>query len=293
MLHVRNAVEEPLGNIAGTGRNASDDFHQDWDRLLFLRRQGVAVRFTEVWEDTRCLATMLLEEADGSWFMWKGPTGVPDPEVLSRLLTDIARLPRVTLVLQPAWALPGVLAEHGFRPGSEFTTLLVDATGTDEQILARMRPSTRGRVRRALRHGFTFTDDPGLLDRFHPFYTAAMHNADSPDFAPLEYLRDLLELERVRLFGAVYGTEMAAGSVCLVNGDAVESRYVATNPAYRSRAALNFVHFQTMKWAAERGLRHLDLSGIDTGETSEKTRLINRFKLGFGGSEFRYATYSR
>ncbi|MEU5426333.1 GNAT family N-acetyltransferase [Streptomyces olivoreticuli] len=264
------------------------DFHQDGERMRFLRRQGVDVRRFAAGD-----TAMLLEKAEDGWFMWKGPSGVPDAGALRRLLADCASLTGVTLVLQPGWEMPDVLAAAGFRAAGRFGTLLVDARGSDEELLARMRPSTRSRVRRALRSGFAFTEDPGLLGRFHPFYADAMRTADSPDFASEEYLRELLELPRVRLFSAVSGPEVAAGSVCLVNGTSVEARYVATNPEFRAQAALNFVHFRTMKWAAEHGKRYLDLSGIDTDGTSEKTRLINRFKLGFGGSECGYPVYCR
>ncbi|WP_055697844.1 MULTISPECIES: GNAT family N-acetyltransferase [Streptomyces] len=293
MLHVRMGLEGAEIRAMGEEAEAAEDFHQTRERLSFLQRQGVAVRFPEVWDEVGPRAAMLLEESDGAWFMWKGPTGPPDSEVLRRLLAHCAGLPQVTLVLRPEWELPDALAAAGFRPAGTFRTLLVDAAGEDEDVLGRMRASTRSRVRRALRFGFDFADDPGLLPRFHPFYADAMRNANSPDFAPEAYLRELLELPRVHLFGAVHGTEMAAGSVCLVNGDSVEARYVATNPEYRTQAALNFVHFQTMKWAAAQGLRYLDLSGIDGDETSEKTRLINRFKLGFGGTEFSYPVYCR
>ncbi len=80
--------------------------------------------------------------------------------------------------------LPEVLAAAGYRPGPPYATGLVPTGGGDEAILARMRASTRSRVRRALRSGLEFADDPGRIDEFYDFYAPAMIRADSPDLAP-------------------------------------------------------------------------------------------------------------
>lgn len=163
----------------------AEDFHQSAGRFRLLSGRGDPVRLLRAGRPGgRWAATLLEDGGQDGWFMWKGPAGLPDPELLSALLTGIAQLGPATLVLLPEWDFPEVLAAAGYRPGPPYATGLVPTGGGDEAILARMRPSTRSRVRRALRSGLEFADDPGRIDEFYDFYAPAMIRADSPDLAP-------------------------------------------------------------------------------------------------------------
>jgi len=272
----------------------AEDFHQSAGRFRLLSGRGDPVRLLRAGRPGGRWAAALLEDGgqDG-WFMWKGPAGHPDPELLSALLTGIAQLGSATLVLLPEWDCPEVLAAAGYRPGPPYATALVPTGGGDEAILARMRPSTRSRVRRALRSGLEFVDDPRRIDEFYDFYAPAMIRADSPDLAPLDLLHDLLDHSSVHLFTALHEDRVAAGSICFRNRNSLEARFVATHPDHRVDGSMNLVHFETIRRAAAEGLEHFDLSGISTGEVDEKTAGINRFKLGFGGEVLHYPTYTR
>ncbi|MCS0600855.1 GNAT family N-acetyltransferase [Streptomyces sp. LP11] len=272
----------------------AEDFHQSAGRFRLLAGRGDPVRLLRADSPGGRSAAALLEDGgDDGWFLWKGPAGHPDPELLSALLSGVSRLGSATLVLLPEWDFPEVLAAAGYRPAPPYATGLVPTGGGAEAILARMRPSTRGRVRRALRSGLEFSDDPGRIEEFYDFYAPAMVRADSPDLAPLDLLHDLLEHPSVRLFTAVHEGRVAAGSICFRNRNSLEARFVATHPDHRVDGSMNFVHFETIRRAAAEGLDHFDLSGISTGEVTGKTAGINRFKLGFGGSVLRYPTYTR
>ncbi|WP_159401396.1 GNAT family N-acetyltransferase [Streptomyces maremycinicus] len=239
-------------------------------------------------------ATALLEDAgEAGWFLWKGPAGTPAPELLAALLAATEPLGPTTLVLLPEWDFPEVLAAYGYRPAPDYVTGLVATGGSDEEILARMRASTRSRVRRASRSGLGFASDALLLDEFYDFYRPAMIRAGSPDLAPLELLRDLLEHPSVHLFVALSEGRVAAGSICFENRTSLEARFVATHPEHRVDGAMNYVHFETIKWAARHGLPHFDVSGISVGEAEAGAAGINRFKLGFGCDILRYPTYAR
>ncbi|MGW2962954.1 GNAT family N-acetyltransferase [Streptomyces sp. NPDC001220] len=272
----------------------AEDFHQSAGRFRLLAGRGDPVRLLRVGGPGGPWATALLEDAgqDG-WFLWKGPAGTPHPELLSALLSGVSQLGPATLVLLPEWDFPEVLEAAGYRTAPPYATGLVPTYGGAEAILARMRPSTRSRVRRALRSGLEFAADPGRIDEFYDFYAPAMIRADSPDLAPLDLLRDLLTHPSVHLFTALSEGRVAAGSICFENRSSLEARFVATHPDHRVDGSMNYVHFETIEWAAERDLAHFDLSGISTGEVDGKTAGINRFKLGFGCSVLHYPTYVR
>lgn len=281
-------------DVAQSSSCAPIDFRQSARRCEFLRAQNMDVHYiTATDDDRRPRATALLERTDDRWFMVKGPAGDSHPDLLRSLLDQCSQLPDMTLVLLPEWDFPEVLRAAGFQPCEPFSTLLVTAEGNDEEILGRMRASARSRVRHASRFGFRFVDDPGLLDHFYPFYAASMRETNSPDFADLEFLRGLVELPGVQLFTALHGDTVAAGSICFEHRESVEARYVATCSDYRTASPLNFLHFQTICWARNRGKRHFDLSGLATGEVDEKLARVNRFKTGFGGAPFAYPSYTR
>jgi lipid II:glycine glycyltransferase (peptidoglycan interpeptide bridge formation enzyme) len=77
-----------------------------------------------------------------------------------------------------------------------------------------------------------------------------------------------------------------------VQANGVEARYVATSRPHRQLAPMNFLHYETIRWAASRGLGFLDLSGWATADADPKQRRINRFKAGFGGVPFEYPTFA-
>ena len=270
------------------------DFHQSVERLQWLRQNGVPARLALAVQNDALVAAALLEETKGRWFLWKGPSGnAAQSGALAALLSAIGDLSPVTLVLQPEWVDLTVLAHAGYTDGGHFATLLVRADGSDADILSRMKPAARRRVARAMRAGLRFVEDSSAIDRFYPVYASAMHAAASPDFATFAEHASLVALPRVRLFLALLGTEVAAGSICFENQNALEARYVATHAACRHLGPLNFVHFQSLRVADAAGLRFLDLSGLATGECPGKLASINRFKEAFGGTRYDYPVFHR
>lgn len=267
------------------------DFHQSLERLLWMGRLGTDTRLAVARRGGKVAATAVFERAGDRWFMWKGPAGEPDAEVLATLLGAAPRA--ATLVLDPAWTLPDALRGGGFTEDGAFSTLLVPAGGGPGAVLARMRGAARRGVKHATAAGLRFECGRSLFSRFYPVYAAAMEAARSPDFASPREMESLLGLAGVRLFAALLEDEVVAGSVCFQHRNALEARYVATDAAYRAVAPLHFVHFKTLEWAAGAGLEFLDLSGLATGEMDAKLANINRFKEGFGGTKYDYPIYVR
>jgi Acetyltransferase (GNAT) domain len=270
------------------------DFHQSPERLNWLRRNGIDTRLFVALRGSDAVASVLFEWSGDRWFSWKGPSG-PEPSVavLARLLATCADLAPVTLVLRPEWIDHPVLGAAGYVEGGCFTTLLVPTGGSESDILGRMKPATRRQVRRGIHSDLQFVEGPAEIERFYPVYAAAMIEAGSPDFATFAELASLVAMPQVRLFVALAGEQIAAGSLCFDNANAFEARYVATNAAFRRLGALNFVHFHTIQRAARAGRPFFDLSGIACGDVDTKLANINRFKMGFGGARYDYPVFTR
>ena len=270
------------------------DFHQSPKRLAWLRQHGYEGRLVVVGQGGKPSTIALLERTGSRWHLWKGPAGdAPSAEALGAILDACSGLSPATLVLDPQWVYESVLRRAGFHPSLPFATLLVPTAGDDAQILARMKPGARSRVRHAARAALEFAEEPRRLEEYHAVYAQAMHATRSPDFATLDELRSLSAMAEVHVFVAVSGGELAAGSICFEHEDAVEARYVATNPAQREVGPMNFLHFETIRWAAARGKGWFDLSGWAAGAVDAKEARINRFKEGFGGIRREYPVFER
>lgn len=270
----------------------ADDFHQSFPRARWLLGRGQGCVVLVEHNDQLTLAA-LLEYGGSTWAMWKGPIGQrADENQRCALWQTLASLKPITLVLNPAWEFSSELNDCGFTLSGYYSTLLVPTSSDEAQVLRRMKESTRRQVRRALGSGLSLAENPAWLERYYPVYAANMQVAHSPDFATYDELQSLLQLTHAHLFIAVMDGQIAAGTVCLRHANALEARYVATAPEFRSLGALSFVHHQSLLWAARRGLAYFDLSGLATGAIDDKGYNINRFKLGFGGQPLNYPIYS-
>jgi len=269
------------------------EFDQSKARWRWLLDNHHPARLVIVEHLGQAVAGALFERQGEAWFLWKGPSGAASAESLGALLRSVGDMAEVTLVLQPGWVFAGPLGEAGFLRNGDFGTLLVSTGGGPDEILRRMKDATRRRVQRAIGAGLRVAEGADWLPLFYPVYSAAMTAAGSPDFATYAEHQSLLRIAGVHLFVALDGDAVAAGSLCYRNSDSLEARYVATDAAYRHLGPLNLVHFESIQWAAARGLGWFDLSGFATGEVSEKLGGINRFKAGFGGVEFDYPVFRR
>ncbi|MBV9143275.1 MAG: hypothetical protein JO115_20555, partial [Pseudonocardiales bacterium] len=159
------------------------DFHQHPDRLSILSSQHVEATGLVVYENDGPSCFALLERANDRWYMWRGPEGSPNPAALRALLAACPQQETVTLILRPDWVHVPTLIDVGWRLTASWSTLHVRACDSGEALLAGMRSSARGRVRRAQRAGLRFAMGAHLLDRYYPVYAQAMVTSGSPDFA--------------------------------------------------------------------------------------------------------------
>jgi peptidoglycan pentaglycine glycine transferase (the first glycine) len=196
--------------------------------------------------------------------------------------------------------------EYGFRPSEQAIqprrTLVIDITGTEEQILSRMKSKTRYNIRVAERHGVQVSigqhDDleafarlmavTGERDAFG-VHSAAYYDRAYTLFAPTG---------AVQLLVAAYEGQPIAGLMAFACGSRAWYMYGASANEHRDKMPNYALQWAAICWARSRGCHTYDLWGVpDEEERTLEAQFaerrdglwgVYRFKRGFGGRLVRY-----
>lgn len=167
------------------------------------------------------------------------------------------------------------------------TTVVLDVTGGEDEILSRMKPRGRRDVRKSLREcPATCADETSLAAAdFSPYYRIMCETGARDGFvpAPLSDYADMVDAlgpERCRVFAARIDGELAAWSMVTMN-DGLATRYYAatTRDAGRKRVADKLVLFESVA-VSELGCASYDLMGIGS-DFAPETKNLNEFKTKF------------
>lgn len=193
-----------------------------------------------------------------------------------------------------------LLSELGFRKfrwdlhGK--TTMVVDLSPSEEEILAGMKSKTRYNIRLAARKGVRVVEDnsPGALDLFWRMYE---ETAKRNGFwhRPREYYfavwRALYEAGRVHLFFAEHEGDRLAGSLIHTFGRKYWYIAGASTNEKRNLMPPYLLQWEVMRWARERGITHYDMLGVPSPDELHEDHPwygIYKFKIGFGGESSSY-----
>ena len=174
-------------------------------------------------------------------------------------------------------------------------TLLIDLSGSEDQILARMKQKTRYNIRLALKKGVVVsnTSDVGAFHRM----MLVTGSRDRFGVHSLEYYRRAYELFHPRgeceLLVAEFQGELLAALMVFARGSRAWYFYGASSDSYRDHMPTYLLQWEAMRWARARGCTVYDLWGVpdadeNTLEAQFTTRSdglwgVYRFKRGFGG----------
>ena len=243
-------------------------------------------------------------------YLPRGP--VPSTEgALAGLLPAIDRLcssrRAAFLSVEPDWpddpSAREAMGKMGFQPGVHTIqpprTILVDLRGSEDDLLARMKPKTRYNIRLAARHEVIVSasediaafarlmDTTGLRDSF-AVHSAEYYRAAYAAFTPHQ---------SVELLMASYQGEILSGLMAFAQGRRAWYLYGASSNAHREVMAPYLLQWEAMRWARARGCTEYDLWGVpdaaeDELEAQFATREdglwgVYRFKRGFGGRIWR------
>lgn len=247
----------------------------------------------------------------------KGPVlATEEPQLIEELVQALHARSRdmgaILLKVEPEWRQEeherrAWLAAHGFRPSRECiqprSTILIDLSEAEEQILARMKPKWRYNIRLSERKGVTVRE--GGAEDLPVFYELMRVTGQRDGFAihSLNYYRRAWELfwplGRVRLFLAYYRSEPLAGLMAYAFNRQSWYFYGASSNTHRELMPNHQLQWRAMQWAKGLGCAQYDLWGIpdqqpEADEECEGIRIpsglegVGRFKAGFGGRVVNY-----
>ncbi len=244
----------------------------------------------------------------------KGPLIDPDNEAQCRRLIaalhQICRARRaISLKLEPDWCVlerAEPLTHLGFKLTQETVqpprTILIDLTGSEEEILGRMKSKVRYNIRLAERKG------------------VQVHMGTRQDMAAYNRLRvitgvrDDFEVHSAAYYDRVYDLVISSGLACLLIatyagqplaaiivaacGHKAWYLYGASDNAHRDKMPNYALQWAAINWARKRGCTVYDLWGVpDEDEATLEAQFseredglwgVYRFKRGWGGQVVRY-----
>ncbi|MGD8404353.1 MAG: peptidoglycan bridge formation glycyltransferase FemA/FemB family protein [Anaerolineales bacterium] len=181
---------------------------------------------------------------------------------------------------------------HNIQPPR---TIIVDLTGTEEEILAHMKQKTRYNIRLADRKGVTVRswDD---LPAFHQMMLIT-GGRDGFGVHSLEYYQRAYALFHpkglVELLVAEFEGKPLAALMVFARGRRAWYIYGASNNQERNRMPTYLLQWEAMRWARSMGAEEYDLWGVpDENEETLEAQFterndglwgVYRFKRGFGG----------
>jgi len=179
-------------------------------------------------------------------------------------------------------------------------TIHIDLSGSEEEILARMKSKTRYNIRLAERKGVTVRK--GSKADVETFYGLMTETGERDEFGihSAEYYRQALSLPKrhsVLLLAEVAGAPVA-GLIAFALGKTAWYFYGASSQHHREKMPTYALQWEAIRWARSRGCTRYDLWGIPDAdeetleaeftERSDGLWGVYRFKRGFGGEVVRY-----
>ena len=173
------------------------------------------------------------------------------------------------------------------------TTMTVDLSQTEEELLANMKGKTRYNIRLATKKGVRIVkdDSPEGLDHLHRMVkeTAERNGFGiyrSDDYASSSW-RTLREAGKAHLFFATHEGERLAAIFITTLGRKYWYTTGASVNHKRNLMPTYALQWEVMRWAKEHGFTHYDMVGVPKPENLENENDpwygVYKFKVGFGG----------
>lgn len=291
--------------------SANGHILQSWEWGELKERTGwEPMRLALVRQGRLCAAAQVLVRALPYGFgtlayVPRGPVldyenGIVFGEMVTALQEMASDRKVISLKIEPDVIEPSPLSDRlraaGLVPAPPVqmrSSIWLDLTTSDEELLASFKQKTRYNIRLAARKGVVVTSH-GLdgLDAWYAMY-AATSERDGFTIHSLEYYRQVLcslgASGMVNLLLAHHEGELLAGIIVFAFGSKAQYMYGASSNRKRNLMAPYLVQWEGMRWAREQGASLYDLWGIpDTLVEDEDLWGVYRHKRGYGGEIVRY-----
>ncbi len=156
----------------------------------------------------------------------------------------------------------------GFLTKDLYVTFDQELPQDSDRLLVRLAPATRNKIRKAQKQGLRAVTDNAQLDLFYEVFADSVRRLGTPVF-PRRFFHLLREElgDALQLTVVWHGQRAIAGVLCFRFGGRLLSMYSASLEEGRNLAANNFVYWEILKQACQRGVRYFDFgrSKVGTG----------------------------
>jgi peptidoglycan pentaglycine glycine transferase (the first glycine) len=268
---------------------------------LVLKRDGAVVGLGQfLTYNTAPVPGVLMYCTKGPWLPWDDEEAVRAFFEGMRAVAGRCGAHTVKIepdVLEEQKDIKTLLGEIGFRKArydlNLKTTLVVDLSLSEEELLGRMKGKTRYNVRLAARKGVGVVE-PEFDEAWETFYGWMEATSERKEDYVLRRSRDYLygvmrsmhDAGQGHLFFAEHEGTPLAGMYVFTFGEKYWYMYGASSDEKRNLKPNYLLQWEVMRWAKERGLTHYDMVGVPKPEElNEGSSLWNvyKFKEGFGG----------
>jgi hypothetical protein len=205
-------------------------------------------------------------------------------DVLAPMLNEVHFHEKATAILLTT--IPSfdaqLLRNIGFSTKDNYTSI-VDLRYSQEDLWGKLDKRTRNAIRKSKKEGveIQLSDENGI-SLYYPMLDEVLgrfRKKPLPQSYYQKIVRDLGPVEMVRFTLAWHKNEAIAGLIALCYKNTVYYWSGASYAEKRSTSPNDFLQWDLICWAKERGYRYYDLLRVDP----EKLPGIARFKMGFGG----------
>ena len=193
-------------------------------------------------------------------------------------------------------AVKDLLRDVGFgkaRWNLQFkTTMVVDLSPPEEEVLARMKPKTRYNIRLAERKGVKIVEDNSVEARgpMYDLMRVTKHRDGLKSRRSHEYhesqLQTMYDNGRAHMFFATYEGDRLALIVIYTFGKKYWYKRGASSNEKRNLMPTYLLQWEVMRWAKRHGYTYYDMVAIpNPNRLNESSSMwgLYRFKSGFGG----------
>ena len=274
----------------------------DWEPVrLVLERDGEVAGVGQfLVYDTPLVPGTLWYCTKGPWLPWEDEEAVRAFFQGVRKLAERRGAHTVKIepeVLEQQTRVKELLQTLGFRRfrwDLNFkTTMVVDLSPSEEDLLASMKGKTRYNIRLATRRGVEVVEDNSLeaRERFWGMFEQTAKRNRFVIRRPRDYnfaaWRAMYDAGRAHLFFAMHEGDRLAAMLVYSFGHKYWFMLGASTNEKRNLMPSHLLQWEVMRWARQRGITRYDMVAVPSPDNlddeSNSLHGVYRFKVGFGG----------
>ena len=173
-------------------------------------------------------------------------------------------------------------------------TSQLDITKSEDELMSKMRKTTRYEIRKAISEGLavTKTNDPATIKKF---FELQLETSKRQKFVPFSYkflyeqFKIFVESGNAILYSAKFKNRLLAQAFIIFYGTEAVYHYGASTNVGRKYPGAYLIQWEAIKEAKKRGMQRYNFWGVCPSEQKDHRFYgISVFKRGFGGVDLEY-----